>query len=231
MLGPANNRPPHEAILFFHLSEKSVVLILFLKKLDMDNNFFVLRELEVMYPHIQYTHNVLNVSVFQEKKKKQNQTAATAPLSRAPGLVSKALPESQGVPSGLIHTPPEFRDRLSPVSEASEGQTAKFLYSEGKSRRVECVFMSFRGSGEEPQSLLLAPWKRTGAPRQRHPHCTPTEPPGLARSGCPQDTLAPPPPSSQLCLRTKLPTSLDGTKRNHRAESKATWQIRCGVRA
>lgn len=61
----------------------------------------------------------------RQKQKRKNQTAATAPLSRAPGLVSKALPESQGVPYGVIHIPPEFRERLSSVSEASEGQTLK----------------------------------------------------------------------------------------------------------
>lgn len=137
-----------------------------------------------MYPPSS-THIMCSVFLyFRQKKTTKNQTTATAPLSRAPGLVSKALPESQGVPSGLIPIPPEFRERLSPVSEASEGQTAKSLYSEGKSRRVECVFISCRGSGEEPQSLLPTPWKRTL--HRRHSCCTPTEPPGLARSGFPE---------------------------------------------
>ena len=42
MLGDSSLRQGSEAILFFYLSEKSVVFILFLNKLDKDNNLFPL---------------------------------------------------------------------------------------------------------------------------------------------------------------------------------------------
>lgn len=84
MLGPANNRPPHEAILFFYLSKKSVVLILFLKKLDMDSNSFALREVGGHVPHNQYAHNVLNVSVLQAKTKTKKPDCCNCPPVSSP---------------------------------------------------------------------------------------------------------------------------------------------------
>ena len=122
MLGNSSFRQESEAVLFFYLSEKFVVFILFLIKFDIDNNFFPLEGLEghisscpplhaiYMYVHIRFLH-------FKQEKPT---TASTAPLSRAPGTMSEALPENQKESSVLIHVSPTSEQGQVLVSDLPE---------------------------------------------------------------------------------------------------------------
>lgn len=86
-----NDRSSHEAVLFFYHSGKSVVLILFLNKLDMDNNFLPLREVGVSCtPHIQHTHtSACNVSMFQAR---EAQDCCNGPLLSSSWVGVQSLP-------------------------------------------------------------------------------------------------------------------------------------------